>query len=385
MTERALVAGVGMIAFSKPGRSEPYDVMGAKAAAAALEDAGIAFGDIKQAYVGYVYADSSAGQAALYHIGLSGIPIVNVNNNCATGSTALFLARQAVECGAVDVALALGFEQMTPGALGFAYTDRTQPLQRFTDQAQKLQGADESPIAAQLFGGAGAEYQKKYGAPTASFAKVAEKARRHAANNPLAIFREPLSLHDILQSPHLYGPLTRYQACPPTCGAAAAVVVSPAYARRHGLTGCVEIAAQALTTDAPSSFEDDSMIKLVGYDMSKAAAGQVYEQAGIGPADVQVIELHDCFSSNELLSYEALGLTPEGTAEQFIEDGDNTYGGRFVVNPSGGLLSKGHPLGATGLAQCYELVKPGGRCPLRVAAQSGPWRGLRGHALSHPG
>jgi len=357
MAQKAVVAGVGMIAFSKPGRSEPYDIMGAKAAAAALEDAGIAFSEVQQAYVGYVYADSSAGQAALYHVGLSGIPIVNVNNNCATGSTALFLARQSVESGSVDVAIALGFEQMTPGALGFAYPDRTQPLQRFTDQALKLQGADPSPIAAQLFGGAGAEYQRKYGAQTATFAKVAEKARRHAANNPFAIFRDPLTLHDVLQSPHLYGPLTRYQACPPTCGAAAAIVVSPAYARKHGLTGCVEIAAQAMTTDGPSSFGEDSMIKLVGYDMAKAAAGKVYEQAGVGPEDIQVIELHDCFSANELLSYEALGLAAEGTAERFIEDGDNTYGGRYVVNPSGGLLSKGHPLGATGLAQCYELVK----------------------------
>ena len=357
MAQKAVVAGVGMIAFSKPGRSEPYDIMGAKAATAALADAGLDLSAVQQAYVGYVYADSSAGQAALYHIGLSGIPIVNVNNNCSTGSTALFLARQAVESGSVDVAIALGFEQMTPGALGFAYPDRTQPLQRFTDQALKLQGADASPIAAQLFGGAGAEYQRKYGAQTATFAKVAEKARRHAANNPFAIFRDPLSLHDVLQSPHLYGPLTRYQACPPTCGAAAAIVVSPSYARRRGLTGCVEIAAQAMTTDGPSSFDEDSMIKLVGYDMAKSAARQVYEQAGAGPEDIQVIELHDCFSANELLSYEALGLTAEGTAERFIEDGDNTYGGRYVVNPSGGLLSKGHPLGATGLAQCYELVK----------------------------
>lgn len=357
MAEKAVVVGVGMIAFSKPGRSEPYDLMGSKAVAAALEDAGIAYGEIKQAYVGYVYADSAAGQAALYHVGLSGIPIVNVNNNCSTGSTALFLARQAVESGVVDVALALGFEQMTPGALGFAYGDRTQPLQRFTDQAVTLQGAAEAPIAAQLFGGAGAEYQKKFGAETATFAKIAVKARQHAANNPLALFRDPLSLHDVLQSPHLYGPLTRYQACPPTCGAAAAIVVSPAYAKRHGLTGGVEIAAQALTTDTPTAFDEASMIKLVGFDMTKACAQQVYDQAGIGPEEVQVVELHDCFSSNELLSYEALGLTGEGTAERFIEDGDNTYGGRYVVNPSGGLLSKGHPLGATGLAQCYELVK----------------------------
>ena len=358
MANTARVAGVGMIPFTKPGKSDPYDVMGARAAGAALEDAGIDYGDIQQAYVGYVFADSTAGQAALYRVGLTGIPIVNVNNNCSTGSTALFLARQAVEAGVVDVALAVGFEQMVPGALGLAFNDRPEPMSRHTDLRAEIQGVDEAaPMAAQYFGGAGVEYQRKYGAETATFARVAEKARRHAANNPLALFRDPLSLHDVLQSPHLYGPLTRYQACPPTCGAAAAVVVSEAYAKRHGLSGAVPILAQALTTDGPSAFDEKSMIKLVGYDMAKSAAAAAYERAGLGPEDIQVVELHDCFTSNELISYEALGLTPEGAAERYILDGDNTYGGKHVENPSGGLLSTGHPLGATGLAQCYELVK----------------------------
>jgi acetyl-CoA acetyltransferase len=378
MANRAQVVGVGMIPFTKPGRSESYDIMGAQAAEAALRDAGVDYADVQQAYVGYVFADSTAGQCALYHVGLSGIPIVNVNNNCSTGSTALFLARQAVESGTVDVALALGFEQMAPGALGLAFNDRKQPMQQHADLMAALQPADDAaPGAAQYFGGAGAEYQRKYGAETATFAKIAEKARRHAANNPFAIFRDQLSLHDILQSPHLYGPLTRYQACPPTCGAAAAVVVSAAYARRKGLTGGVEIVAQAMTTDGPSSFHDGSMMNLVGYDMAKSAAAQVYEAAGVGPGDVQVVELHDCFTANELLSYEALGLTAEGTAERFINDGDNTYGGKHVVNPSGGLLSKGHPLGATGLAQCYELVKQ-----VRGQADARQVDGVT-HALQH--
>jgi sterol carrier protein 2 len=378
MASKALIAGVGMIPFTKPGRSESYDVMGAQAVTAALRDAGLDYGEIGQAYVGYVFADSTAGQCALYQVGVTGIPIVNVNNNCSTGSTALFLARQAVESGSADVALALGFEQMVPGALGNGFNDRRQPMQQHADLMAEWQGPDEAaPMAAQYFGGAGAEYQRKYGARTDTFAKIAEKARRHAANNPLAIFRDPLSLHDILQSPHLYGPLTRYQACPPTCGAAAAIVVSPAYAKRRGLTGLVEIAGQALTTDTPSSFGEQSMIKLVGYDMARDAAAQVYEQAEVGPEDIQVVELHDCFTSNELLSYEALGLAPEGGAEQFIWDEDNTYGGKYVVNPSGGLLSKGHPLGATGLAQCYELVSQ-----VRGAAEARQVEGVR-NALQH--
>ena len=160
---------------------------------------------------------------------------------------------------------------------------------------------------------------------------------------------------EVLASPMIFDPLTRLQCCPPTCGAAAAILCSDDFARRHGLKPRVRIAAQAMTTDTASTF-GDSLIATVGYDMSKAAAQKVYEAAGIGPEDVKVVELHDCFSTNEVLNYEALGLTAEGTAERMIEDGDNTYGGKWVTNPSGGLLSKGHPLGATGLAQCTELV-----------------------------
>ncbi|HEX4195865.1 MAG TPA: lipid-transfer protein [Caulobacteraceae bacterium] len=355
MTVQALVAGVGMIPFAKPGASDSYDVMGANAARAALNDAGISYDQVQQAYVGYVYGDSTAGQSALYPVGLSGIPIINVNNNCSTGSTALFLARQAVASGVVDCALALGFEQMSPGALGTIYGDRKPTMELHTGVMARAQAADASPGAAQLFGGAGREYAEKHGTRDATFAKISEKARKHAANNPFAIFRDPLTIEEILASKPIYGPLTRYQCCPPTCGAAAAVVVSPAFAAKHGLKG-VEILAQAMTTDTGRSFEKDSMIEVVGYGMAEAAAQAVFEQAGVGPDEVDVVELHDCFTANELLTYEAIGLTPLGTAERFIWDGDNSYGGRIVTNPSGGLLSKGHPLGATGLAQCTELV-----------------------------
>ncbi|HEY1836697.1 MAG TPA: lipid-transfer protein [Rhizomicrobium sp.] len=356
MTSKAIVAGVGMIPFSKPGESESYDVMGAAAARAALADAGISYEQVRQAYVGYVYGDSTSGQSALYPVGLTGIPIVNVNNNCSTGSTALFLARQAVESGAVDCALALGFEQMGRGALGTIYSDRKPPMEMHSAVIARAQKPDPmAPGAAQLFGGAGREYAAKHGTRDDTFAKISVKARRHAANNPFAIFRDPLSLEDVLASKHMYGPLTRFQCCPPTCGAAAAVVVSPSFAKKHGLKG-VEIVAQAMTTDSAKSFERDSMIDVVGYGMARDAADAVYDAASIGPEDLDVVELHDCFTANELLTYEAIRLTPEGSAEKFICDGDNSYGGRIVTNPSGGLLSKGHPLGATGLAQCAELV-----------------------------
>lgn len=351
------VVGVGMTPFTKPGASEPYTVMGARAAKLALDDAGVDYAEVQQAYVGYVYGDSTAGQAAIYGVGLSGIPVFNVNNNCATGSSALFLARQAVESGMVECAIALGFDQMVPGALKGAYDDRPSPMTRFAEVMTEHQGyLSDKPRAAQFFGGAGRDYIKQYGIRPDTFGRISVKARQHAARNPLAVFRQTLTLDEVMASAVVFDPLTRYQCCPPTCGAAAAIVCSADFAKKHKLDMRVVIAAQAMTTDTPSTFETGDMRKVVGYDMSAAAAKQVYEAAGIGPEDIDVVELHDCFTANELITYEALGLTPEGTAEKFILDGDNTYGGRIVTNPSGGLLSKGHPLGATGLAQCAELV-----------------------------
>ncbi len=360
MSGHARVLGVGMVPFATPSRSEPYDVMARGAAGAALTDAGLSYADVQQAYVGYVYGDSTAGQHVLYGLpdgtGMTGVPVVNVNNNCSTGSSALFLARQAIEGGAADVVLVLGFEQMRRGALAAQWDDRPSPLARFDEALDLALGPDaESPIAPRYFGSAGAAYAERYGTAADTFARIAVKARRHAAGNPYAVFRDPVTVEEVLASPVVHGPLTRLQCCPPTCGAAAAVLVSERWAQAHGAAGAVRIRAQAMTTDTPSSFGGD-LTKLVGYDMSASAARQVYERAGVGPEDVPVVELHDCFTTNELLTYEALGLTPEGTAEKFIADGDNTYGGRVVTNPSGGLLSKGHPLGATGLAQCAELV-----------------------------
>jgi len=358
VSKRAVhVVGVGMIPFTKPGASESYHLMGARAAQLALDDAGVPYDAVQQAYVGYVYGDSTAGQAAIYGVGLTGIPVFNINNNCSTGSSALYLARQAVESGMVECAIALGFEQMVPGPLKGAYQDRPAPMVRFVEAMTAHQGFDEAaPRAAQFFGGAGMDYIKQYGIRPDTFGRISVKARQHAARNPLAVFRQTLTLEEVMASPTVFGPLTRYQCCPPTCGAAAAIVCSADFAKKHKLDMRVVIAAQAMTTDTPSTFDSDDMRRVVGYDMTANAAKQVYEAAGIGPEDLDVVELHDCFTANELITYEGLGLTPEGTAEKFIVDGDNTYGGRIVTNPSGGLLSKGHPLGATGLAQCYELV-----------------------------
>ncbi|MBC2589701.1 MULTISPECIES: lipid-transfer protein [Rhodococcus] len=351
------ISGVGMMPFTKPGKSETYDRMGAAAATAALKDAGLEYTDVQQAFVGYVYGDSTSGQNALYEIGMTGIPIVNVNNNCSTGSSALWLARQAVASGTAECVLALGFEQMQPGALANAYGDRPSPTARGENIAVSMPGGDEvAPMAAKMFGGAGVAYMARYGVSSDIFGRVSVKARSHAARNPLAVFRDPIDLATVMSSKQIWGPLTLLMCCPPTNGAAAAIVCSEEFARAHGLDASIRIRAQSMVTDLPGTFDTTDMMRVAGYDMTAKAAAEVYEQSGIDPLDIPVVELHDCFSTNEVITYEGLGLTPEGTAEKFILDGDNTYGGRVVTNPSGGLLSKGHPLGATGLAQCAELV-----------------------------
>ncbi|HJU71529.1 MAG TPA: lipid-transfer protein [Paucimonas sp.] len=353
---QAHIIGVGMIPFAKPGKQEPYEIMAGKAIRNALADAGIGLAEVQQAYASYVYGDSTCGQTALYGVGMTGIPVINVNNNCSSGSTALFLARQAVQSGAVECALAFGFEEMRAGALGSAWDDRTSPLDLFERKLNDIApDAPPAPIALRVFGAAANEYIARTGANPDIFAKVAVKTRSHAVNNPYSIFTQPLTVEEVLAAPVIYPDhLTRLEACPPSCGAAAVLVASPAFARKHGIAGTVTIRAQVMATDRPQSFT--SAINLVGADMTRHAARAVYEQAGIGPEDITVVELHDCFTPNEVITYEGLGLCSEGGAEAFINSGDNTYGGKYVVNPSGGLMSKGHPLGATGLAQCTELV-----------------------------
>ncbi|NKT44681.1 lipid-transfer protein [Rhodococcus hoagii] len=357
MSKRVFVVGVGMTKFEKPGAREwDYPDMARAAGTKALEDAGIDYREVQHAYVGYVYGESTSGQRAIYELGLTGIPIVNVNNNCSTGSTALYLATQAVRSGQVDCALALGFEKMQTGSLGTTYDDREQPMMRHLLALAELQEF-AMPPAPYMFGAAGKEHMERYGTTAEQFARIGVKNHRHSTNNPYAQFQDEYTLEDVLSSKPIYGPLTKLQCSPTSDGSGAVIVASEDFVDRHGLAGqAVEIVGQAMVTDLPSTFEDRSAISLVGADMTRTAARFVYEQAGIGPADIDVIELHDCFSTNELLTYEALGLCAEGEGGKLVDADDTTYGGRWVVNPSGGLISKGHPLGATGLAQCSELT-----------------------------
>jgi acetyl-CoA acyltransferase len=357
VSNKVYVVGVGMTKFEKPGRREGWDYpdMARESGTNALQDAGIDYRDIEQGYVGYVYGESTSGQRALYELGLTGIPIVNVNNNCSTGSTALFMAAQAIRGALAECTIALGFEKMKPGSLAASYEDRTNPMDKHVKAMAEI-SEFAFPAAPWMFGAAGREHMKQYGSTAEHFAKIGYKNHKHSVNNPYAQFQDEYTLDDILAAKVIYEPLTKLQCSPTSDGSGAAILASESYVDSHGLAGqAVEIVGQAMTTDFTSTF-DGSAKGLIGHDMNVQAAQRVYDQSGLGPEDFQVIELHDCFSANELLLYEALGLCGPGEAAKLIDNGDTTYGGRWVVNPSGGLISKGHPLGATGLAQCAELT-----------------------------
>jgi sterol carrier protein 2 len=346
-----------MTKFEKPGsRAWDYPDMAKESGTKALQDAGISYESVEQAVVGYCYGESTCGERALYGLGMTGIPIYNVNNNCSTGSTALFMARQFIEGGIADCVMALGFEKMEKGSLGAKYTDRTNPMDKHIALMADLRGFAPAPPAAQMFGNAGREHMERYGTTALQFAKIGWKNHKHSVNNPYSQFQDEYSLEGILSAPMVYEPLTKLQCCPTSDGSGAAILASADFVKKHGLEQkAVEILGMAMATDFASTFSERSCIKMVGADLSKAAAHKVYEQSGLGPENVDVVELHDCFSCNELITYEALGLCPEGKGGEFVDAGANSYGGKVVVNPSGGLISKGHPLGATGLAQCAEL------------------------------
>jgi acetyl-CoA acetyltransferase len=356
--DKAYVIGVGMTKFEKPGsRDWDYPDMAKESGTKALEDAGISYDQIEQACVGYVYGDSCAGERAVYELGITGIPIYNVNNNCSTGSTALFMASQLVRGGLSDCVLALGFERMKKGSLGFIFDDREQPTMRHFMKLGELREFEEAPPAPMMFGMAGREHLEKYGSEPDHYAWIGWKNHKHSTNNPYAQFQTEYSIDEIKEAPVIYHPLTKLQCSPTSDGSAAAIIASEEFVEKHGLADrAIEIAGQTMVTDTPETWDDNSAISVVGGKMTAKAAKEAYEQAGVGPDDVDVIELHDCFSANELITYEALGLCGEGEGHQLVADEATTYGGKVVVNPSGGLISKGHPLGATGLAQCSELT-----------------------------
>ncbi|WP_200865259.1 lipid-transfer protein [Candidatus Microthrix parvicella] len=356
--ERVFVIGVGMSKFEKPGAREGWDYpqMVKESGTKALEDAGIGYDRIEQVHAGYVYGDSTCGERAVYELGMTGIPITNVNNNCSTGSTALYLSVEAIRGGRADCVMAVGFEKMEKGSLKIGAEDREQPLMKHMMALGELYEF-AMPPAPYMFGAAGREHMEKYGSTPERFAKIGEKNHRHSANNPYAQFQDVYTLQEILDAKMVYPLLTRLQCSPTSDGSGAAVLASEEFVEANDLADqAIEIVGQTIVTDLASTFTAGTAAALAGYDMTKEAGRQVFEQSGLGIDDFQVIELHDCFSTNELLTYEAFGLAAEGEGHKLIDNDDTTYGGRWVVNPSGGLISKGHPLGATGLAQCSELV-----------------------------
>jgi sterol carrier protein 2 len=360
---RVFVIGIGMTNFIKPGsRGDDYDYpdMVKEAVSQAVADAHVTYEDIEQAAVGYIYGPTCCGQRALYPLGMTGIPIVNVNNACASGSSAVFLMKQAIESGSCNLALATGFEKMVIGSLENMpgqFHDRVNPLDKHVSVVSDSYGFEASPMTAQMFGNAGREHMEKYGTKPEHFAKIGWKNHKHSVNNSRAQFQKEYSLDQVKNSRMIHEPLTLLQCSPTSDGAAAVVLCSEDYLRNHPQLRdqAVEILGIVLGTDLPSAFKDNSNMKMVGYDAAKKAAHKLYHETGLGPNDIQLIECHDCFSANELITYEALGLCPEGKAGDLIDRGDNTYGGKWVVNPSGGLISKGHPIGATGVAQVVEI------------------------------
>jgi acetyl-CoA acetyltransferase len=338
------VVGVGMTKFERCERN--FTELVHEAVGDALKMSGIAPEKLEQAFAGYVSGMSTQGQRALYGMGIGGIPVYNVHNYCSTGSTALHLGYQAIASSMNECVLAFGFEKMEKGPL----EKQLAGLKENFDEGKKA-----PPMAAVMFGDGGRQHMEKYGTTKEQFAKVSVKNHRHSVNNPRSQYREACTLEEVLASRLVYEPLTILQCCPTSDGAGAAILCSEEFAKKHGISKPVKIVAQAMATDKMEDFELGAL-GMIGVGMSKRAAEAVYAQAGLGPNDVQVIELHDCFSTNELVTYESLGLCKEGEGGRLIDEDEVTYGGRWVVNPSGGLLSKGHPLGATGLAQCAELV-----------------------------
>jgi len=355
MGRKVFIVGVGMTKFEKPFTKDwDYPDMVRESGTKAFEDAKLTIDDIEQVAMGYCYGDTTCGQRAFYELGLTGIPVYNVNNACTTASTALFMIKQFIEGGLIDCGMAIGFEKMEKGSLGAKYTDRTNPMDKHVMLMVQKRGFAQAPPMPQMFGNAGIEHMEKYGTSAEQFAKIGYKNHKHSVNNPYSQFQDEYTLQQILDAPMVFHPLTKLQCCPTSDGSAAAILCNEDFMKKHGLQDqAIEILGMTMSTDYPSTFE--SMAGVCGYDLSVAASRKVYEQSGFGPEDVDVIELHDCFSTNELLSYEALGLCEVGKGGEFVDSEANTYGGKIVVNPSGGLISKGHPLGATGLAQCAEI------------------------------
>jgi len=338
------VVGANMLKF---GRYPDKDVvtLASEAAIAALKDAGVSIRDVEIVVSGNLYqSNAMIGQRIMKEIGATGVPVINVSNACATGSTAFREAWMSVASGAYDVALAVGSEQMGKmGLLGGGGAG---------DRAYSTEGVMGTGLMPGVFGQAGVEHMRKYGTTQAQFAKVAVKNHEHGVHNPYAQYQKETPLEEVLNARVVSWPNTLYMCCPTGDGAAAVVLMSADKAKQY-TTKPVWVGASVLTSD-PYSERNPTMFDI--NTLTKNAAKEAYAKAGIGPEDLSQVELHDCFATAEILHYENLMLCGEGEAGKLIDEGATKIGGRIPVNASGGLLSKGHPLGATGVANIVEIV-----------------------------
>lgn len=338
----ALIVGLGMIKFGRfPDRT--IADLGAEAARLALDDAGLTLPQVEALYSGNLgSAAGMIGQRILIEMGLTGIPVINVANACATGATALREAWMGIKAGVHDVVLAVGVEQMGKGLLGG-------PGAGF--QSEGLLGSSTTPA---MFAQVGMEHMRNHGTTIEQFAKVAVKNHHHATFNPKAMYRRETPLEEVLASEMISYPNTKLMCSVNVDGAAAAVLASEDFARRAGLLSrAVRIRACEMTS---MPYSPRAIASTDFNEVTRLAAQRAYSTAGVGPDELDLIELHDCFATAEIVHYENLGLCPEGGAGALIDSGETAIGGRIPVNLSGGLLSKGHPLGATGIANVYEVA-----------------------------
>jgi acetyl-CoA acetyltransferase len=338
------VVGIDMLKFQKAGTSKSVQDLGARAALLALQDAGLKIQQMEALYCGNLYqANAMVGQRILQEIGQTGIPVVNVSNACATGATAFREAWMAIKAGAYDLVLAVGVEQMAAGLLGGGGGGRGIPK-------EGLLGSATMPA---VFAEAGMEHARKYGTTFEQFAKVSVKNHHHSTLNPKAMYQIETPLEMVMNAEMIAYPNTKLMCSVNVDGAAAAVLASEKKAQELGLMKrAVRVRASVMTSDP---WQERDLVMPDVNTCTRMAAKKAYEMAGVGPEDLDLVELHDCFATAEILHYENLFLCGEGEAGRMIDSGATALGGKIPVNVSGGLLSKGHPLGATGIANIYEV------------------------------
>lgn len=357
-SKKVYIVGCGMTEFLKPqSHLRCYPDLASEAINKALKDARIPYSKVNQAVVGYTYGDSDSAQCALYEIGLTGIPIHNTNNACSTGSAAIYLGKQLIRNDENDCVLVLGFDKFEQEAYSFKYTDRTSPFEKLVIAlSEVIPESNGKNFTIQLLDAVGKEYMRKYNFDFNKFAEIAYKNHKHSVHNPYARLQKAYTIDEIKNSAVICGGLTKLQYCPLSDAAACVILASEKFVREHSLEDkAVEIVGIEMATDFPSTFISNSPMNLVGYEMTKVATQNLFKKTKYTINDVNIVELHDGATTNEVITYEALGLCKEGEASDFIDRKDNTYGGKYVVNPSGGLMSRGHAPGATGVAQCCEL------------------------------